>query len=47
MFAFLAHHPEVKALIWFNLNKQTDWPVESSRAAELAFRNGVQAARYK
>jgi cellulose synthase/poly-beta-1,6-N-acetylglucosamine synthase-like glycosyltransferase len=47
MFAFLARHPEVQSLIWFNLDKQTTWPIESSRAAEQAFRDGVQAARYK
>jgi hypothetical protein len=47
MFAFLAHHPEVKSLVWFDLDKQTNWPVQSSRAAERAFRDGVQAARYE
>ncbi|HEX4282788.1 MAG TPA: glycosyltransferase family 2 protein [Solirubrobacteraceae bacterium] len=47
MFAFLAHHPEVQSFVWFNLDKQADWPVQSSRAAERAFRDGVQAARYK
>jgi cellulose synthase/poly-beta-1,6-N-acetylglucosamine synthase-like glycosyltransferase len=47
MFTFLAHHPEVKSLIWFDLDKQTNWPVQSSRAAERAFREGVQATRYK
>jgi cellulose synthase (UDP-forming) len=47
MFTYLAGHPEVKSLIWFNLDKQTDWPVQSSRAAEQAFRIGVQSARYK
>ncbi len=47
MFAYLAHHPEVKSFIWFNLNKQANWPIQSSRGAERAFRDGVQAARYK
>jgi cellulose synthase (UDP-forming) len=47
MFAYLAHHPEVKSLIWFNLDKQADWPLDSSRAATLAFKDGVQASRYK
>jgi cellulose synthase (UDP-forming) len=47
MFAFLARHPEVQSFVWFNLDKQTDWPIQSSPAAEVAFRDGVQAARYK
>jgi len=47
MFAYLAHHPEVKSLIWFDLNKQTNFPIDSSAAAERAFSQGVQAARYK
>jgi cellulose synthase (UDP-forming) len=46
MFAFLARHPEVRSFIWFNLDKQTAWPIHSSQTAELALRNGVQAARY-
>ena len=46
MFAFLADHPEVRSFIWFNLDKQTAWPIQSSRSAELALRDGVQAARY-
>ena len=46
MFGFLGHHPEVKALIWFNIPKQANWPIESSRAAERAFAAGVKAPRY-
>jgi hypothetical protein len=37
----------VNSFIWFNLDKQTDWPIESSSAATRAFANGVQATRYK
>ncbi len=47
MFAYLADHPEVKSIIWFNLDKQTDFPIQSSPAAQRAFREGAQAARYK
>ena len=47
MFAYLVHEPEVKSLIWFDLNKQTNFPIQSSAAAERAFRQGVQAARYR
>jgi beta-mannanase len=46
MFAFLADHPEVRSFIWFNLDKQTAWPIQSSRTAELALRDGVQGTRY-
>jgi cellulose synthase (UDP-forming) len=47
MFAYLAHQPEVKSLIWFNLDKQTNFPIQSSANAEHAFKAGVQSARYK
>jgi hypothetical protein len=46
MFAYLAHHPEVKSLVWFNISKQASWPIESSRAAMRAFAAGVQSSRY-
>ncbi len=47
MFRFLAHQPAVKSLIWFNLDKQTKWPIQSSPASVRAFRAGVQSSRYK
>ncbi len=47
MFAYLAHHPQVKALVWFNMHKQTDWPIQSSPAAARAFAAGVQSPRYR
>jgi cellulose synthase (UDP-forming) len=47
MFAYLAHHPEVKSLIWFDLDKQANFALETSSAAGRAFREGAQAARYK
>jgi cellulose synthase (UDP-forming) len=47
MFAFLDHHPEVKSVVWFNIRKQANWPIQSSRAAESTFAAGVRAARYK
>lgn len=43
MFAYLAHHPEVRSLLWFNLDKETDWWIESSPAAERAFASGVRS----
>ena len=29
--------PQVKALVWFQMNKETDWRIDSSAAAESAF----------
>ncbi len=46
MFTFLADHPEVKSFIWFDLRKQADWPIQSTRAAEQAMMAGVRSARY-
>ena len=47
MFAYLGQHPQVKAVVWFNLRKQANWPIESSRTAERAFADAVAARRYK
>ena len=43
MFAYLARHPQVKSVIWFNLVKETDWRIESSAAARRAFAAGARA----
>jgi beta-mannanase len=29
--------PSVKALVWFQMNKETDWRIDSSAASEAAF----------
>ena len=47
LFGFLGDHPEVKSLVWFNVAKQADWPIDSSLAAEASFAAGVGASRYK
>jgi beta-mannanase len=44
MFAYLAHHPEVTSVIWFNLVKETNWRIDSSPSAERAFAAGARAA---
>ena len=31
-------YPKIKAFIWFNMNKETDWRVESSPASLEAFK---------
>jgi beta-mannanase len=46
-FASLAASPDIKAFVWFNLNKETDWRIESSSGARAAFASGVADARYK
>jgi beta-mannanase len=37
---------KVKAIIWFNENKETDWRIESSTAAQNAFATAVQSSLY-
>ena len=46
MFAALAQRPKVRALVWFNQNKETDWRIESSAAAQTAFVRAATAARW-
>ncbi len=36
----------IKAFCWFNLNKETDWRVESSPSALAAYKAGVAAPRF-
>jgi hypothetical protein len=48
---YLPHHPNIKAYLWFNWNVvdgsgRWDWPIESSTAAEQAFRDGIQSSLY-
>ena len=40
-FNVLDVNPDIFAFVWFNWNKETDWRIESSRAATKAFANGV------
>ena len=39
--------PRVRAVIWFNENKETDWRVNSSAASLNAFRQVAAAAQFK
>lgn len=42
MFARLpVRFPRITAVTWFNINKETDWRVESSSASLSAFRNAI------
>ena len=38
--------PEIKAVIWFNENKETDWRIESSPAAQAAFASAIASNTY-
>lgn len=33
--------PRIKGFTWFNMNKETDWRIQSSPASKLAFINGI------
>ena len=37
---------KIKAIIWFNENKETDWRIESSPAAQNAFATAIQSSFY-
>ena len=37
---------KIKAIIWFNENKETDWRIESSPAAQNAFATAIQTCFY-
>jgi hypothetical protein len=47
MFAFIAKHPAVQSIVWFDIRKESDWRIESSQAAIRAFTAAVSAPRYK
>jgi beta-mannanase len=45
-FSGLGANPDIRAFIWFNLNKETDWRIQSSSAAQSAFARGISSSRY-
>jgi hypothetical protein len=45
MWAYLAARPYVTSMIWFNLVKETNWRINSSRSAERAFAAGARSPR--
>jgi beta-mannanase len=45
MWAYLAKHPEVTSMVWFNLVKETNWRIDSSPSAQRAFAAGARSAR--
>jgi beta-mannanase len=46
MFDGLRRHPEIDALVWFDLDKRSDWRVATSPAARRAFARGVRSPRF-
>ena len=38
--------PKIRAVVWFNENKETDWSIESSQAAQSAFANALASSLY-
>jgi beta-mannanase len=47
MFATLSQHPEITSLIWFELQKGSDWRIESSTTAAAAYAQAIDAPRYR
>jgi beta-mannanase len=41
MFDEIERRPYIRAIIWFNLRKETDWRIESSASARRAFADGI------
>jgi hypothetical protein len=46
MFSYIRRTPRIRALVWFNENKETDWRIQSSDASVEAFRTGIRNAMY-
>jgi beta-mannanase len=41
MFREIQRRPYIRSIVWFNVRKEADWRIESSRAAERAFAAGL------
>lgn len=44
-FASLASFPRIQGFTWFNINKETDWRIESSPASQTAFSNALKESQ--
>jgi beta-mannanase len=44
MFQEVQRHPDIRSIVWFNVRKEADWRIESSRSAEHAFAAGLSRA---
>jgi mannan endo-1,4-beta-mannosidase len=45
-FRSLERNRDIRAFVWFNYSKETDWRIQSSEAARSAFARGVADPRY-
>lgn len=45
LISYLAAQPDVAGFVWFNLNKETDWRINSSDSSATAFKNALAARR--
>jgi endoglucanase len=36
-----ADYPQIRAVIWFHINKETDWRINSSPESQEAFKQAV------
>ncbi len=45
LFAYVSAQPDVVALIWFHINKESDWRINSTNESVEAFRTGLAARR--
>lgn len=43
----LHNFPQIKAFIWFNVKKETDWRIESSSTSQGAFAKGIASPFYQ
>ncbi len=44
--ALAATYTQVRGIMWFNFNKETDWRIQSSTAATTAYATGIGNSRY-
>jgi Glycosyl hydrolase family 26 len=45
-FGCLKRNPAIRAFVWFNFEKESDWRIESSAAATAAFAAGISDPRF-
>jgi hypothetical protein len=41
--SYLAAQPDVMGFVWFDIQKETDWRINSSTTSATAFKNALQA----
>jgi hypothetical protein len=45
LFDWMAAQPDLAGFVWFQLDKETDWRIDSSRSSTTAFREGLARLR--